>query len=133
MKSSGFCSEIFHNKLGANLRKKYLEWTEQRFWWNFIKINFPVPKRCNFDKIFKIFFQPLGLGKRKISWKCFFIQNLKTINFMNLVAIKVESKSNQVRVLFEKSTRFPKQTRLWFERDSNKSGFLGKFFDGMRL
>ena len=72
-------------------------------------------------------------GEKKNFLEMFFIQNLKTINFPSLVAIKVESKSNQVRVLFEKSTHFPKLIRAWFEADSNKSGFLGKFFDGMRL
>ena len=52
---------------------------------------------------------------------------------MSLVAVKVESKSSQVRVLFGKSTRFPKLIRASFEHDSNKSGFWGKFFDEMRL
>ena len=42
----------------------------------------------------------------------FNILSYKLESFVSLVAIKVESKSNQVRVLFEKSTRFPKQTRL---------------------
>jgi hypothetical protein len=49
---------------------------------------------------------------------------------MSLVAIKVESKSNQVRVLFGKSTRFPKQIRL----DSNVIRTKWwKFFDEMIL
>ena len=61
----------------------------------------------NFQDIFPTF----RIGEKKNFLEMFFIQNLKTINFMSLVAVIVESKSSQVRVLFGKSTRFPKLIR----------------------